>query len=620
MKRILFVGLALVLALATVALYHVRRGGDHAAFAFHWPKGQRYVYTLVWTGTQTARLLAGREQADQKNVSGAVDIAADLELVSYGEQDGATLLGARVARVQRHRFEVLGQDVLADPARAAAAFDGREAFVEIEPSGRVRAIRFRNGDESTFKHLMQWLLTQMQVVLPSERGWTDEAEWLAGEPGPFGTSTAKYEKASPEPRLVRTRVGYDRLDAVPAAMWTGRPLVLDGKSEVELEPAGQLRALANRESLRLTAASGELLFDGAMSLELVLRESGPVELAVAPDLTALERRVPGEVVASPALQRKLLENQAAGMTADMLLDDLARYGGTATTPDLHRWMWRATGLLRLHPEACAMLAEPFENLGTSGRYMIFDLLASAGTPEAQKVMRDLLGTPAGRSDAIAHGMMLQRLGLVDEATRETAEYVAQAHRAAAGDDDRHATAFAMGAVVGKLGPGANDVAMRLNGELRDELARARHPRDREMLLRALGNAGREDNAPTLVEYTRSDDPRLRHAAATALRTSTSASSNDVLIGLVEDVEPAVQSAALGSLVGHPLAGPQVAALDTAARSGKLDAVNAAQLVTVLAGHIAAEPSVRETLQFLLARSDTDAMLRARIRQLLSTPG
>lgn len=226
-------------------------------FRFHWPAGSRYTYAVEWLGEQSAQL--------------QVDLAATVELTSLGERNGAFLLAARVTDRSRTLLLMLGRSAFPEPADATATFDGRVAYMEVEPNGRIRAIRFQPADPPLFKHVMQFVLGQSQVVLPSRDGVGGRTEWTSVEPGPFGESKAIYQARSARPpSLSRTRVSYQRLDAMPGELPPAHTVELEGVTEIELVPEGHLRSLRLGERVRVSMNGAAPLLAADLQLRWTL--------------------------------------------------------------------------------------------------------------------------------------------------------------------------------------------------------------------------------------------------------------------------------------------------------------------------------------------------------------
>ena len=68
---------------------------------------------------------------------------------------------------------MLGERVVKDD-KLLATFDEREAFLEVQPDGRIRQTFFASDTPTEFRGFVQWLAPQLQFVLPH-----GEAEWSA---------------------------------------------------------------------------------------------------------------------------------------------------------------------------------------------------------------------------------------------------------------------------------------------------------------------------------------------------------------------------------------------------------------------------------------------------------
>ena len=193
---------AATMVCALFAILELRRppAASAVGWRFRFPAGTRLTYALSWQGAQSAHL------TDDRLAEGSADVDADLTLRSYGEVDGVWRLGLSLAHFRKHQLSALGQEVMKD----VQGFDGHEALVDLEPNGRVRGIHLQPGDPDLFKHVTQWVATQLQVVLADERTWT------AGEPGPFGASQVRY-------RLDGDRRGAHAPRLHPARRAAGQP-------------------------------------------------------------------------------------------------------------------------------------------------------------------------------------------------------------------------------------------------------------------------------------------------------------------------------------------------------------------------------------------------------------
>ena len=140
------------------------------------------------------------------------------------------------------------------------------------------------------------------------------------------------------------------------------------------------------------------------------------------------------------------------------------------------------------------------------------------------------------------------------------------------------------------------------------------------MLRALGNVGLEENVPTLVDYTKNGETKVRVAAADALRDTHNEKSMSALLELLKDPEWEVQQAALGSLAGYTLSPSEAQSVEDLVVSGVVGSRNDPLLVTVLARSATPERPLRAAFAHVLARNFNNGQLAARIRAIARRNG
>ena len=129
----------------------------------------------------------------------------------------------------------------------------------------------------------------------------------------------------------------------------------------------------------------------ATSLRLLRVEPFGVDQALAAAAAVVPSTGPMDVVESGAGRRNALLLRAAGLTGAQLVLDIRAHATMERLPDHNRWLWRATGLLKLEPALCSQLVTLFQDktLGQETRALILDLLVGAGHATAQEAMRDI---------------------------------------------------------------------------------------------------------------------------------------------------------------------------------------------------------------------------------------
>ncbi len=221
-------------------------------------------------------------------------------------------------------------------------------------------------------------------------------------------------------------------------------------------------------------------------------------------------------------------------------------------------VWRAAAitLVRLNPKECEALALVFEDEVTDElRGIVLDLLAGAGTFEAQVVIRRLLALAVARRSNRTFATFVQRLGFVESPDGPTLRFLMSVYAESRGEphDVRAACAYALGAAAGHaLAAGDVEAAVRASDVLRRDLLSAGSIIEKCALLTALGNAGVPTDVMVVTRFTTDAEPPVRSAAALALRRMTVPEASAQLVSLLADREAMVAQSALLALSEHKL--------------------------------------------------------------------
>lgn len=136
------------------------------------------------------------------------------------------------------------------------------------------------------------------------------------------------------------------------------------------------------------------------------------------------------------------------------------------------WRSAAFVLLRLNPIECEALAQLFEGPATDEtRILVLDLLAGAGTFEAQVIMRRLLALAVARKRSGTFAAFVQRLGIIECPDGPTLRFLMSVYAESRGEPGavRAACAYALGAAAGQaLAGGDTEAAVRASDVLRRE--------------------------------------------------------------------------------------------------------------------------------------------------------
>lgn len=358
---------------------------------------------------------------------------------------------------------------------------------------------------------------------------------------PFGAARARLDAApdcSDAPCSFTARHGGDDYTTLEdAASATG-----EATRTVRLGPDGPTD-VRSEEALELTGEGDVPLGDRRILVHLE-RIDPPEAL---PRARLRGRRVPVAGLRGDA-RRRGLEGRVAGLTVAQMLADLEAAQPGARMPDHDGWLWRATGLLQLEPEACDALAEACLTGRLEGRtrQLALELLANVGHAEAQAALREVLGDPR-MVEAEDYADMLQRTVLLRAPEDETVTFLAERAEALGGNERRSALS-ATGAAIGHARQTSPEAGTAEERRLLAALDTADDPMDRRALVQALGNARSTEARPRLIEATQAEgDPGLRSTAARALGRVGGEESSGALAAMLLDEDPTVRHAAIAAM-------------------------------------------------------------------------
>jgi hypothetical protein len=283
------------------------------------------------------------------------------------------------------------------------------------------------------------------------------------------------------------------------------------------------------------------------------------------------------------------------------------------------WRLAAFALLRLNPKECEALALVFEDDVTDElRSLVLDLLAGAGTFEAQVVIRRLLALSVARRSNRVFASFVQRLGFVEAPDGPTLRFLMSVYAESRGEphDVRAACAYALGAAAGQaLVAGDLEAAVRASDVLRRDLLSAGSIIEKCALLAALGNAGVPTDVMVVTRFTQDGDAPVRAAAALALRKISVPEASAQLVALLSDRELKVSQSALLALGEHRLEDGELEAVADLVLGGRTSAAIDGRVLRLLVaqrprlGRASNRPSsVENALRLLLGRIEAAAAI------------
>ncbi len=562
--------------------------------------GDVHRYTFSWSASAKgeAEMLAGTQ------VGGDVAMDGELVLTVLDATDDDVTIGFRFDRIRSAEIGVLGQNVLADTSGLLKD----EAVVVLPRDGRPREVLFGPDATPIFRSLMRGVLTHVDLVVPDDEGFSRTG------PTGNGLATLRYRPVG-DGSFERTVEDYQRVDAfdagVPTSAWEvqsqGRITLGDDAlaERIELE---ETLALVPQEIGIAFGAQTRFSMRRIDSRHEAPRPTPPLVQWTADDLFEAPDRTEAE--------REMARKFAEGLTMAEVHIQVAAADSGRPHPD--GFFVRARGLLRGWPELADDLRWAFErHQDTPTRELIFDLLVSADTQQAQDVLVDLT-LDALENDPVQAQQLVQHFVLVRTPTPALATTLLDVHRAAEDGDDemlRVASLYPIGSVAAQLQFREPALAERMLGVLRDELAHAERPLELRGALAGLGNAARPEDLPGILAHRSHPDDNVRIQVASSLRHARAPEATDALYAYLGDHSRDVAAASLSVIDAYRRDEDALHRLAADVIAGVTHPDLGGPLVGVLARRGLEDDLCREALGVIHERTE-DGRLRVRIARIL----
>jgi hypothetical protein len=485
-------------------------------------------------------------------------------------------------------------DVEIDQLRSRLA---QRFFVTHQADGAATHIYFRPEVDPGTRNLLQLMVTQTQLVRPPRA----ESHWTATERDGTGTYLAAYQETSPG-QITKTKLRYLQTDGVAG--------LERGKGSVNVGVTDSTRSFAlDGEGHVISSKGGEVVTLGSsggpgVAITVTTGLAG-LRATRAPSMVGALEQTRTELVASAIITHALSEEQAEARRDRTLIEgtslaELLVAVDGAKPNDL--LATRLAAVLRQHPEEIPE-AVTFLRTSAAGR-VVSDALGSAGTPAAQAALCRL--AHEATAPARVRGDALTSLVLVKRPTAQTMASLIDLLDAPE-PEVRRAALLIQGALARA---GREQYPEAARAAERALLARAAPPNDvtlREDALAGLGNSASADLLPAFERALADADPRIRAAAARALRAVADARAEHMLAQLLErDQDPSVRAAAILAASFRPLG----ALVEPLAHTAETDPVDYVRIdaVALLKDHVAASPRVVEALA-TVAKNDRKPGIR-----------
>ncbi|MEM6293059.1 MAG: HEAT repeat domain-containing protein [Myxococcota bacterium] len=554
--------------------------------------GQQDTYRVSWTSQTRARGPAFMPEAAP--VVGGLALEGTLVARWYASE-GTPKVGLTLTDVESASLTLMGANVVSP----LEELKGVEVIASVDSRGAVHAVHIPEHASPLARTMLSNLVGRLDFRAPT----TDTS---AVVPATHGTAEVAYVREGSTVRRALQR--SVRLDAEVGG---GQPLVA-GEASLELDDSGALRSLSALDSV-VVASGDERLLESETRLDLQRLASTHEPPVPVPDLADWDVLDPLAPPDPTDAARTLSRNFARGLTG-FDISIAVRSAGHGLPPE-PGFMVRAVGRLRGWPESADELVEVFDSTSAhKARRLVFDILASAGTPEAQRVMRELQSRPEVRADPDFPNWV-QRWAFVQQPTTESASFLLRLHTDAFDSDDhdtRTALLYPMGSVSRQLEAGDPVTSAALLETIRTEIEPESDRRRLSAAVAGLGNAGRATDLPTLLAFSTHHDPQVRAGAAEALRLIATPEAEGRLLEMVGDDDDLVADRALAAL-GH-IPRPEVPArLADASLNGQVNLEIASSVASKIIAAEIDEEVTRSAVQVLASATQSEhqqAMMNA----------
>jgi hypothetical protein len=555
---------------------------------------------LVWAVSLTAGMRQpggpkGDDQQQSTTLTG--DLVATISGVTAQGYDLALQLRQPVLR-----GEGFGQ---VSPEAVAAVQEklGQRFWVSYQSNGAARELHFPRALSPDLRNLLALVITELQLVRPTQPA----PQWTATERDAAGAYLTAYRQPTPG-EIVKQKLRYLSADGGANVVAGAQGMQIDeARSRFVLDGDSRVAEADVRERTHIEAALGLPGF--AVDIHLTV---GKLRVGADPDLVgSLEQARPGLASSAIVTQREseevLRARQDAQLIAGVTLGSvLAELKGAATEPRVRA---RLQALLRLRPADVQEALSFARKADKDAARTVLESLGAAGTPTAQ----DALGAVA-RDATVPVTLRAIAIGSTVQVRRPTDSTLAWL-TALLDDPDPMVRKQAL-FLTGAAGAACHDTDPA--GAARVEAELVRRYRDCGAmcadLLVAMGNLGTAGVAPRIEEGLKSPDPRVRSAAARALRKLAMPSTDRLIAAtMTGDREASVRAAALSAAATRPIA-PVVESLVQLVRSDPTPYVRG-DAIRVAGAHLDEAPQLEQVL-LAVAKGDANASLQRLARTAL----
>jgi len=477
----------------------------------------------------------------------------------------------------------------------------RPFWLTYRDDGAALKAHFPKDSQGSDRNLLQMIATETQLVRPDRK----PAQWTAIERDGGGLFMAAYQTGD-QGTVIKRKLKYLESSGASGAQGTPNIPVSIEQSEYRfvVDSTGGVTSLEGSERIRIPMPFGE---GRGLDIRTSIRLSD-LRVQVASNLIGsldraratvetlpIQTQQPDPVQARARLDQQLLE----GYSTEALL------GMVRSKTEDHALPGRLAALFRQRPgaidEAVGLLGQP----GSAG--LVIDALGSAGTSAAVQTLGRVAHEAKYPADlrvrALSALMRVQQPSV--EAMRISRDLLDNPEPAVG-----RAAAMAMGALARAGRTVQPAEASAIDQFMIDRYGKTAEANGRIELLSAMGNSAGPALLPTVEAALHDSAPKVRAAAARALRLVDDPAAVRLLVDtMIGDHDASVRSAAIFAATFRSMEDSLVAALLQAAKSDPVDQLRSEAIVLLLR-HQSSLPQVSEALANI---ADNDP--KERIRRL-----
>lgn len=514
-------------------------------------------------------------------VGGAATMTGAVEMHVVEVRGDTARLALSVTRCDEGSVRVLDRDLLAALPDCARALAGT-LVVEVDVRGAVRGMAAGAGTPTLGTRVLEALALDLFVPLPEGAGRRETLR----DTTPRG---AHDVNAYATPLGGGFDIDFAADGPLADARLPGADAQVRAEATVDLR-AGRLSRVHLQEHLAGTGVQAVTELDAILTTVSTRAPSSALRtLALGPAFQS----------SAEAQQAALAAQRSAGLTAPEVMDAVALVNAGAVPGDHSRFLWRATALVKQDAALARHLADAASEpaLGTRGRALCLDLLAQAGSVDAERALLSALGSEAARADP-HHAVHVQRVSLLEHPSATTADAVLAALANEARADIRGAWLTSAGAVSASIEDAAQ--ARALKRAITDALDRG--GAELEPALLGIANSGDPALASRAEPLVGHEDAAVRALALRAITDARLPRLADRLSEAAQDRASLVQRVALRALDQH-FAQEAVAAVARAVDADLLRRDNARVALDVLKHHGHEDPARTRAVLELMSQDD-----------------